>query len=43
VVKRWRGKVHNTYMMCPLDQERETDDKGNRSKEEKRVRNGLLV
>lgn len=29
--------------MCPLDQERETDDKGNGSKEERRVRNGLLV
>ena len=43
MVRSWRGKVHNTYTMCPLDQERETDDKGNGSKEERRVRNGLLV
>ena len=29
--------------LCPSDQERETGDKGNRSKEERQVRNGLFV
>ena len=36
-------EIHNTYTTCPSDQERETDDKENRSKEEGQVRNGLFV
>ena len=28
-------EIHNTYTTCPSDQERETDDKENRSNEER--------